>query len=60
MEVTPGTLDVKSGPTRHQKGLWLQLMCCTPFRLLLQDFGMRRMEVWRSEDQSEGLELFLE
>ena len=41
-EVTPGTLDVKSRPMRCQKGLWLQLMCCAPFRLLFQDF---RMEV---------------
>ena len=40
MEVTPGTPDIKSGPTRCQKGLWLQLMCCAPFRLLSQDFGM--------------------
>ena len=38
-EVTPETLDVKSGPTKCQKGLWLQLMCCAPFRLLSQDLG---------------------
>ena len=38
-EVNLGTLDVKSGPTRCQKGLQLQLMCCAPFRLLSQDFG---------------------
>ena len=44
LEVTPGTPDVKSGPTRCWKGLWLQLMCCTSFRLLSQDFGGRRME----------------
>ena len=45
-EVTLGTLDVKSGPRRCQKGLQLQFMCCTPFRLLSQDF---RTEVggWR-------------
>ena len=49
MEVTPGTLDIKSGPTRCQKGLQLLLICCAPFRLLSQDFGMRRME-----DQSES------
>ena len=41
-KVTPGTLDVKPGPTRCWKELWLQLMCCAPFRLLFQDF---RMEV---------------
>ena len=44
-EGTPGTLDIKSGPTRCRKGLWLQLMCCTPFRLLSQDFGMGRLEI---------------
>ena len=38
-EVTPGTLDIKSGPTRCWKGLWLQLMCCALFRLLSQDFS---------------------
>ena len=43
-EVTPGTLDIKSGPTRCQKGLQLQFMCCAPFRLLSQDFGMGRSE----------------
>ena len=52
MEVTPGTPDVKSKPTRCQKGLQLQLMCCTPFRLLSQDFRMRRTEDQRSEDWS--------
>ena len=46
LEVTPGTLDVKSRPTRCQKELQLQLMCCTPFRLLFQDF---RTEGQRSE-----------
>ena len=51
MEGTLGTLDVKSGPTRCQKGLWLQLMCCAPFRLLSQDFRMRKMEIRGSEDQ---------
>ena len=60
VEVTLGTQDIKSRPTRYQKGLWLQLMCCTPFRLLSQDFGTRMMEDWRSEDQSGGSELFLE
>ena len=45
MEGTPGTPDVKSGPTRCQKGLRLQLMCCTPFRLLSQDFGTGRSEI---------------
>ena len=45
MEVTPGTPDVKSGPTRCWKGLWLQLMCCAPFRLLSQDFGMGRRNI---------------
>ena len=61
VEVTLGTWDVKSRPTRYQKRLWLQLMCCTPFRLLSQDFGMRMMEDWRSEDwSSRGSELFLE
>ena len=54
MEVTPGTPDVKSGPTRYQKGLWLQLMCYAPFRLLSQDFGMRMMEYQRSEYWSRG------
>ena len=44
MEVTPGTPDVKSRPMRCQKGLRLQLMCCAPFRLLSQDFGMGRQE----------------
>ena len=52
-EVTPGTLDIKSRPTRCQKGLQLQLICCTPFRLLSPDFGMGRMEDWRLEDQRE-------
>ena len=52
MEVTLGTLDVKSGPTRCWKGLQLQLMCCTPFRLLLKDFGMRR---WSTGDQRIGV-----
>ena len=51
MEVTPGTLDVKSGPMRCWKGLQLQLMCCAPFKLLSQDFGTRRIEDW-SEDWS--------
>ena len=50
LEVTPGTPDVKSGPIRCQKGLWLQLMCCIPFRLLSQDFGMGRAEGQRTED----------
>ena len=54
VEVTPGTLDVKSGPTRCQKGLWLQLICCAPFRLLSQDFGMKMMGYWRSEYRSKG------
>ena len=45
MEGTLGTLDIKSGPTRYRKGLQLQLMCCTPFRLLSQDFGMGRSEI---------------
>ena len=58
MEVTPGTLDVKSRPMKYQKGLWLQLMCCTPFRLLSQDFGMRKMEYWRSENQSKSWSCF--
>ena len=48
-EVTPGTLDVKSRPTRCWKGLQLQLMCCTPFRLLSQDFRVGR---WNIRDQS--------
>ena len=52
MEVTLGTLEVKSRPMRCQKGLWLQLMCCTPFRLLSQDFGMGKMGDQRSEDRS--------
>ena len=52
MEVTPGTPDIKSGPTRCQKGLWLQLMCCAPFRLLSQDLRMGKMGDQRSEDQS--------
>ena len=56
MEVTLGTPDVKSRPMRCQKGLWLQLMCCTPFRLLSQDFGIRRQSTGdqriRVEDQS--------
>ena len=49
MEVTLGTPDIKSGPTKCWKGLWLQLMCCTPFRLLSQDFGTGRWEIrdWR-------------
>ena len=58
-EVTLGTPDVKSGPMRCWKGLQLQLMCCAPFRLLSQIFRMRRIEDWRSEDLSEGSELFL-
>ena len=60
MEVTLGTLDIKSGPTRYWKELQLQLMCCTPFRLLSQDFRTRKMEDQRLEDQSECLELFPE
>ena len=44
-EGTPGTPDVKSGPTRCRKGLRLQLMCCAPFRLLSQDFGTERSEI---------------
>ena len=55
-EVTPGTLDVKSGPTRYQKGLQLQPMCCAPFRLLSQDFRTRRQSTGdrriRVKDQS--------
>ena len=47
-EVTLGTLDIKSGPMRCWKGLQLQPMCCTPFRLLSQDFRMRR---WSTGDQ---------
>ena len=43
-EVTLGTPDIKSGPTRCRKGLQLQFMCCTPFRLLSQDFGTGRQE----------------
>ena len=54
MEVTPGTPDVKSGPTRYRKGLQLQLMCCAPFRLLSQDFGTKMMEDQRLEDWSKG------
>ena len=49
-----GNSDVKSGPMRCQKGLQLQLICCAPFRLLSQDFRMRRLENQRMEDQSEG------
>ena len=59
IEGTLGTPDIKSGPMRCWKGLQLQLMCCAPLRLLSQDFRMRRMEDWRSEDWSEGSELFL-
>ena len=44
-EGTLGIPDVKSGPTRCRKGLRLQLMCCAPFRLLSQDFGMGRSEI---------------
>ena len=44
-EGTPGTPDVKSGPTGCRKGLRLQLMCCAPFRLLSQDFGTERLEI---------------
>ena len=44
-EGTPGTPDVKSRPMRCWKGLRLQLMCCAPFRLLSQDFGMGRLEI---------------
>ena len=44
-EGTLGTPDVKSGPTRCRKGLRLQLMCCTPFRLLSQDFRTGRLEI---------------
>ena len=51
VEVTPGTPDVKSRPMRCWKGLQLQLMCCAPFRLLSQDFGMKRTEYQRLEDQ---------
>ena len=59
-EVAPGIMDIKSGPMRCQKGLWLQFMCCTPFRLLSQDFG--GTEDRRLEDRGleGGLELFLE
>ena len=52
VEVTLGTPDIKSGPMRCQKGLWLQLMCCTPFRLLPQDFRMRQS----TRDQRIGVE----
>ena len=51
-EVTLGTLDIKSRPMRCQKGLRLQLMYCTPFRLLSQDFRTRKMEYRRLEYQS--------
>ena len=54
VEVTLGTLDIKSGPVRCQKGLQLQLMCCTPFRLLSQDFRTRMMEYQKSEYWSKG------
>ena len=52
MEVTPGTPDIKSRPMRCRKGLRLQLMGCTPFRLLSLDFGMRKTGYWRLEYQS--------
>ena len=48
VEVTLGTLDIKSGPMRCWKGLWLQLICCTPFRPLSQDFRQGR---WNIRDQ---------
>ena len=54
VEVTLGTLDIKSGPMRCWKGLWLQLMCCTSFRLLSQDFGTRMTEYQRSEYWNKG------
>ena len=54
MEVTLGTPDVKSRPMRCQKGLQLQLMCCTPFRLLSQDFGMGR---WEFGDRKIGVSI---
>ena len=49
VEVTLWTPDIKSGPTRCQKGLWPQLMCCVPFRLLSQDFRTGRQSTgdWR-------------
>ena len=46
-EVPPRTPDVKSGPTRNHKGLRLQLMCCTPFRLLSQYFGTEVGGRWK-------------
>ena len=52
MEVTLGTPDIKSRPTRCWKGLQLQLMCCAPFRLLSQDFRTKKTEDQRSEYQS--------
>ena len=39
LEVTLGTPDIKSRPKKCWKGLQLQLICCTPSRLLSQDFG---------------------
>ena len=51
-EVTPGTPDVKSRPMRCRKGLWLQLVCCAPFRPLSQDFRTKKMEYQRLEYQS--------
>ena len=60
MEVTPGTLDIKSGPRRCWKGLQLQLMCCAPVRLLSQDFRIRRLEFQRLKDWNKGSELFSE
>ena len=39
------TSDVKSRPTKIQKGLWPQLiMSCAPFRLLSQDFRMKERQ----------------
>ena len=43
------TPDVKSRPTKIQKGLRPQLiMSCAPFRLMSQDFGMEGK--WRSPE----------
>ena len=50
-EVTLGTPDVKSGPTRCWKGLQLQLMCCTPFQALVPEFWNGG---WRLKDWMEG------
>ena len=51
MEVTPGTPDIKSGPTRCQKGLQLQLMCHASCPKISEQGR------WKIGDQSVGVRI---